>query len=144
MYAARIGQKVRLNNTMTSTQATCRLLASCVGRWEADRKTHVPRGGAMSKKRKLQVAGAKRHAEPVRIRRSCPCFPCLEDRVGRVPRGTGARIRVFFFRQFARPSFSKPANRKVHLQIRPINRNSIAKEEEPIQDDVQEAGRCHP
>ena len=94
-----------------------------------ERKTHVPRGGprAKSANSRSPVQNATRNLSESVGR--VLAFPAWEL-IGRVPRGTAvwksASFSVFD-RHFP--------NRKVHLQIRPINRNSTAKEEdeeEPI------------
>ena len=93
--------EVRLNKTMTSKRATCRLacFTSCVGRWESEKRTCH----AEPVEQKAQTPG-RRCKTP---RGTCPnpsvvsLLSLLGGSVGRVPRGTGARIRVFLFRQFS-------------------------------------------
>ena len=136
-------QTLRLNKTMTSSQVVALLRAS-VGD-EKTRTCHAedPRAKSANSRSPVQ----KRHAEPVRIRRSCPCFRCLEDRSGvchvAPEQESGCfcsasfRFSTVIFQTKPQGPSSNPTHQS-ELNCKGRRRRTN------IQDDVQEAGRRHP
>ena len=136
MDAARI--KLRLNKTMTSSQVVGRRVASCVGgrskkHARATRRAHEQKARTPGRRCKNATRNLSESVGRVLA------FPAFEL-IGRVPRGTG--WAVFSFRPTVIFQTASPSSNPTHQSE--LNCKRRRRRRTNTQDDVQEAGRCHP